>query len=255
MMKRTKCLLLATLFFAMTAMAIADDSVLFNQDQNDWNGSAQRSDYYSGSVDNRVSDDFTLATTSNIKQVTIRGHHNTGFNGFGLSGMTVKFYGDNSGSLGSLLKSVTVSGAQLTNSGDLYTLNFSGDSGNWFQAAGGTTYWLSVQGLLNSGEPSFLAGSFLVNWNNDSAHPSSYSPVGNAAITANGGTQGGSWGRHWVTDMFNGDHWAVDTSSTEQKMDLNFTLVGEAVPEPGTCVMLASGLIALGAFYLRRRAR
>ncbi len=167
-----------------------------------------------------IYDDFTLASTTSIGNVTWAGDY---FNGSPntITAFTLKFYADNAGQPGSLLNTTSITGnANETAAGaDLVPLPFytySAPLATSFNAAGGTKYWMSIVADL----------VYTPQWEWE---------------TATGGNAS-------AYQVFNGSGGSVAS-------DFTFSLVSTdatETPEPGS-IALIFALGVTGGLYARRR--
>lgn len=254
-MRSVKVLLAIALLLGSCTFAQA--AVLIDQAMYTNSASAQRS-YTGGSANYGMADDFTLSSNATIESVSVRGSFAPhAFWGGSLQGLTVSIYSGSSLSGATLVSSQTMS--SFTLDGDLYSTTL--NSGVALSA--GTTYWIAIQGVTSGDD----RGEFYVRWANDvgtgggEGVPATtvYVPNGAAAVTYNGGTVGGSWGRQWDGNFMDGYSWKYSTSYTYQAVDLAFSLSGTAtgggpeVPEPSSLVLLAAGVVGLLAYAWRKR--
>jgi len=190
-----------------------------------------------GSVDFQTFDNFTLAQSANISNVSWQGSY---FNSLVANGafqppanasqFVVAFYADNVNIPGSLLASYTFSPAQANqtfNRQEAFTLSptlglavydYQAVLSSSFLALAGTQYWFSVYAL----EPPASPTEAQWGWNNG----------------------------------LGGNGTAYQTPTGTVNLDRAFTLTGDAiaaVPEPSTLILFATGLAGL-ARSLRKRS-
>jgi hypothetical protein len=164
-----------------------------------------------------VYDNFSLGTSSNINSVEFTGEYFNPPSQGPITAWTVTFWSDNAGQPGSSLYSQNISGTGnetfLGNFGDYPTYTY--QLAVNFNAAAGTTYWVSVV-------PDLV---FPPQW---------------AWSTGTGG-DGISY-----QDSFG--------SRSQNPDDLAFTLVG-TVPEPSSIAIITASLLSLGVMGRSRRQR
>jgi len=136
--------------------------------------------------------------------------------------MTVSLYSnDGSNTPGTLLGTLTPS-SSFTLTGSVATYTFNATS---LTLSASTTYWVAMTASVASG----------IYWHTSSPLPSPLSSVG---VTDGGGVYGGGSPDTWTS-----------TSGVRNSLTVNAT----AVPEPGTCVLFATG--ALCVILRSRKAR
>ncbi len=213
--KRLGVLLFATLLVFALSVPASASTVLYTQPY-DGSGNlyASQNDTTGGNGNfATVYDNFTLATAATVTEVQwVGGYFNPGPPGT-ITGWTVNFYSDNSGQPGALASTYSVVG-----NGNELLLAGNIDSYDVnalnFLASAGTQYWLSV--VPDIGFPP-------------------------------------QWG--WGTATGGDDISYQDFfgSRSSKGVDFAFTLKGQtAVPEPGTLVLLVTGMLGL-AVGIRRK--
>jgi len=214
---RSKAILLAVLMaFALSVAAFAD-SVLYTQPFDQLgNGYSSQNDTNGLGVFAQVYDNFTLGSDSSINEVQFTGLYFNPPQQGPISAWNVQFFADNAGQPGMLLATKNINGTGnetfLANYGD-YPVYTYDLPGLGFAAAGNTTYWLSVYPDLG----------FPPQW----------------------GWTSGTGGDGISYQDFGGVRGPLS-------VDMAFTLIGTSVPEPGTLVMLCTGMLGLAGAIRRR---
>jgi hypothetical protein len=216
---RGKVVLLATVFaLVLTSSAFA--GVVYTQPFDGTGNAYSSQNDTTGGNGNfaTVYDNFTLGTSTTITEAMWTGEYfNPPAQGV-ITGWTISFYANTGGQPGSALVTTHVNGT----GGETFLGNFAGFptytydvAGLNFAAAAGTTYWMSVVPDLG----------FPPQW----------------GWSAGTGGDGVSY-----QDFFG--------TRTQLGADMAFTLLGNntGVPEPGTLVMLGTGVLGL-AGILRRK--
>jgi PEP-CTERM motif len=164
-------------------------------------------------------DNFTLASATSLTEVQwVGGYYNPQTQG-PISSWFVGFYGNNAGQPGALLSSVTISG----NGGETFLQNDSLGDPNYlytatvnFAAGAGTTYWLSVMPTI------------------------AFPPQWGWGTSSQG--DGVAWQSYFGTGSQIPSDLAFSLYKTQQT----------GVPEPGSLMLLGSGIVGIAA-TLRRK--
>jgi hypothetical protein len=205
--------------FAMSAPARAD-STLYDQPTDLAGAYTSQTDTSGGGLGSYATayDNFTLGTASTIDSVTWVGSYSNPATQVPISAFSISFYADNAGVPDALLQTENISGnANETSLGTDGSGNpafsYSADV-TPFSVAAGTQYWLSIVAYTDGATP--------------------------------------AWG--WETGIGgDGNAYQVYGAGGPIPNDLAFSLVGNAVPEPSTLVMLSIGAVSALGFGWRRR--
>lgn len=210
---------LAALLLLVAAPAFAGEVLVYQQSPDYQGLYASQNDTSTGGLGNFATsyDNFTLGTASTINQVTwVGGYYNPQSLG-PISQWTVSFYANNGGQPGTLLQAFTIAG----NGGETFLQNDVVGDPNYgytaavsFSVAAGTTYWLSVEPNL----------AFPPQW---------------------------GWGSSSTGDGISYTNYFGALSSNPTDLAFALFTPTTTVPEPGSLMLLASGL--LGAAGMLRR--
>ena len=219
-MKRLIFWLVAIAFVASISDR-ANAAILYSQPSNNFGFFYSQHDTSGSGSDATTYDNFTLGSTSTISSVSWDGGFLPGTH-TAITSFTLTFYSDNAGQPGAAIDVETISGnagETATGTDTLLddTFAYSATLPTAFTATGGTQYWLSIVGNMNSG------GAFIFGWMNSNAGDG----VG-------------------YQDLF---------SQRAEKTDSAFTLSGTAssVPEPSSFATLSIGMGICGVIAYRKR--
>ena len=216
-MNRRKATLLAVLVTLALSVPAFADSVLYIQPFDQLgNGYASQNDTNGLGLFAQVFDNFTLGSDSNINEIQFTGLYFNPPQQGPISAWNVQFYADANGQPGALLATKNINGTGnetfLANYGDYPVFTYD-LPGLGFAATGNTKYWLSVYPDLG----------FPPQW----------------------GWTSGTGGDGISYQNFGG-------TLSQLGVDMAFTLIGTSVPEPGTLLMMGTGMLGLVGVIRRR---
>ena len=219
MTRMFKMMGVAALLTVGLAAASAADPIVFTQPSEFPGGTLYASQNDPGGFGQfaTVFDDFTLALPTTITGISWQGGYWNPTTQGSISQFTIQFWSDGGGGPAGLLQTHVIAGTANETSlgpGSVGSPIFEYSAGLTFGAAPGVTYWVSIVPDLE----------FPPQW----------------------GWQSGTGGNGLAFQDFMGESGALEGT------DLAFSLSGNAVPEPGTLLLLGSGLTGL---VLRRRRR
>lgn len=215
-MDRVTGLVAGFTFIAIGMLPLRAGTILDNGGPNTNNGF-----YIDGA--NWTADDFTLGSSATVRGVGFYFQNYQGISGWNLD-ITYRFLADNSGAPGSVLDSGVGQNLVAVDSGlpwccgggNAFLVTF--DLQNGFAATGGTRYWLELSG-------------------------------------STGNTTNAAW---WVTADPNGTPTGYSNTGSTFNTGQQFAFFltdtqfgGSQIPEPGSAIMSALGLLALGGLRLR----